>query len=103
MKREEAGGEPAVISSVPTSHLPTTPLPAPQTQPSPDFLPCPGAKIPFSWVAQWAGICRQGCWRELCREDNAACLFATARMAVLRRKKKSEVLLHIQSPHLLIK
>lgn len=47
-----------------------------------------------------------GCRRESCRGDNAACLFATAKMAVLKGKKKKktrEVLLHIQSPHLLIK
>lgn len=48
MKREEAGGETAAISSVPAPHLPATPLPAPQNQLSPDFLFCPGAKIPFS-------------------------------------------------------
>lgn len=106
MKREEAGGETAVISSIHTSHLPTTPLPALQTQLSPSFLPCPGAKISFSWAAGWPGICRQSCWREPCRGDNAAWFFLLQlewQFLGAKKESESEVLLHIQLLHLLIK
>jgi len=127
MKREEAGGETAAIGSVPAPHLPATPLPAPQTRLNSNFLLFPGGvRNPLfprergcSAVAGrgrqraggggFAGRALRGGRRESCRGDNAACLFATAKMAVLKgkgkegkKKKEREVLLHIQSPHLLI-
>lgn len=104
MKWEEAGGETAAIGSVPAPHLPATPLPGPQTDLNPSFLLSPRAETSFprepgcSAVAgrgwqhaggrDFAGRVLPGCRRESCRGDNAACLFATAKMAVLKGKKK---------------
>lgn len=101
MKREEAGGETAAISSVPAPHLPATPLPAPPTQLNPDLLLCPGAKIPFFLGLQaglWEGtVSHAGTMQGIC--------LLQLKWQFLRGKKESEseVLLHIQSPHLLIK
>lgn len=104
-----------MIGSVPAPHLPTTPLLAPQIELNPNFLLSPGAKTPLCPGAGmlggggtglavrrqrgFAGRVLPGCRRQSCRGDNAACLFATAKMAVLKGEKKKKEKCFCTSSH----